>query len=82
MYGDARSMLEQRYDSAWIRLDASHPQSDRVARLLEAVDGHRIVSRDEAADGFVTAVARDTALNLVRGRSGWTAAIAFNRRPG
>lgn len=63
-----------RVDAPSIRLDVDHWDWCRAAVLLEAVGGRRMRDAGAGVYLFPTGVARDDALNLVRGRFGWTIA--------
>jgi hypothetical protein len=63
-----------RVDASFIRLEVDHRDWCRAAVLLEAVGGRPISHEEGAVCRFLTRVARDEALDLVRGRFGWTIA--------
>lgn len=81
MFDDAGSMIEPQRVTACIWLDSLHRESYRVGRLLEAVGGRCVASSEGMIYRFISGVARDDALDLVRSRFGWTVATAFDRRP-
>ena len=70
-----------RVDASFIRLEVDHWDWCRAAVLLEALGGRPLSHSEGAVYRFLTRVARDEALDLVRGRFGWTIASPVDGRP-
>jgi hypothetical protein len=63
-----------------IRLDLGHPDHHRASRLLSACGGREIFEWAGTVYRFITIVARDNALDLVRSKMGYTVASPFDGR--
>jgi hypothetical protein len=64
-----------------IRLDVDHPDFHRASRLVLACGGCEVVEAAGMVCRFITLVARDNALHLVRNKIGYTVASPFDGRP-
>jgi hypothetical protein len=80
MFDEADSMAESRRDAACIRLNVDHWNWGRAVLLLEAVGGHRWAPAGGMVYRFITGVAREDALDLVRRKFGWTVASPCEAR--
>jgi hypothetical protein len=69
------------YGAYHIRLDPGHPDLHRACRLLSACGGCEVAQAAGTVYIFITTVARDNALHLVRSKIGYTVAIPFDGRP-
>jgi len=61
-------------DGRCIRLRAEHPSHHRAARFLASLGGSKCRTEQELVYGFVTTLARNEALLLVRCALGWSVA--------
>ena len=67
-------------DCRYIRLRAQHPSHHRAAKFLASVGGCQCRTEDDLVFGFVTTLARNEALLLVRCEMGWSVAERFHGR--
>src|SRR5262245_25401574 len=74
MAKDAESTGESPRTAACIRLDDEHRNRPWAVCLLEALGVRRHSPAGASVYRFLTSVARDRALDTLRGRLGWTAA--------
>ena len=81
MFDDGGSMFESGREAAIIRVNADHWHRCRAVALLEAVGGRRLLPEEGTVYRFLTGVARDDALDLVRRKFGWTVASMYDGRP-
>jgi len=61
-------------DGRCIRLRAEHPSHHRAARFLASLGGSQCRTEEELVYEFVTTLARNEALLLVRCEMGWSVA--------
>ena len=81
MFDDTGLTMGSLPNAACIRLNDDHRDWCRAVLLLEAAGGQRDVYAVGGVYRFITSVARDDALRLMRSRFGSTAATAFDRHP-
>ncbi len=81
MFRDAITAVRTQDDGPYIHRDVDHEAWDRAARLLEAVGGRPFRPAAGTVYRFITPLARDHALHLVRSKIGWTVATPFDGTP-
>jgi hypothetical protein len=81
MFDDPDQAAQSRCSSAFIRLNVDHWDWCRAVLLLEAMGGCRSFPGEGTVYRFITSVAWDDALRLVRARFGWIIATPFDGYP-
>jgi hypothetical protein len=84
MYHRARPMALTRGNTRgayYIRLDVAHPDFHRACGLISACGGCEVVEAAGMVHTFITMATRDVALDLVRGKIGYTVASSFDGQP-
>ncbi len=81
MHDLSGSMADLQRTTTCIRLHDEHWSSCRALMLLESLGGHRCLKEEGTVYRFLTGVARDQALELVRRKFGWSVADPHDAGP-
>jgi hypothetical protein len=82
MFGSPESLADWQRGMTCIQVRDGHWNRGRAAGLLEALGGVRCLPEEGTMYRFISGVARDDALDLVRSKFGWTVADPWHGRPG